>query len=35
MRQDNVAASGLPGFKELEIEPRGVNDVIRLIEQRS
>jgi NADH dehydrogenase len=31
MQQDNVAGSGLPGFKALDIEPRSVDEVIRLI----
>lgn len=31
MRRDNVAAAGLPGFEALGIEPRGVEEVIRMI----
>ncbi|TIN21692.1 MAG: complex I NDUFA9 subunit family protein [Mesorhizobium sp.] len=34
MRHDNVAAIDAPGLKELDIEPRDINEVIRLIEQR-
>ncbi|MER8953104.1 NAD(P)H-binding protein [Mesorhizobium sp. M0833] len=34
MRQDNVAAIDAPGLKELDIEPRGIDAVIRAIEQR-
>ncbi|WEX91300.1 complex I NDUFA9 subunit family protein [Sinorhizobium garamanticum] len=32
MRLDNVAAKDLPGLKELDIQPRGIEDVIRMIE---
>ncbi|WFU51556.1 complex I NDUFA9 subunit family protein [Sinorhizobium terangae] len=32
MRFDNVATRDLPGLKELEIQPRGIEDVIRMIE---
>lgn len=35
MRHDNVAAIGVPGLKELDIEPRDIDEVIRLIEQRA
>jgi NADH dehydrogenase len=31
MRSDNVAAAGLPGFEALGIEPRGVEEVLRMI----
>ncbi|MER8732301.1 complex I NDUFA9 subunit family protein [Mesorhizobium sp. M0018] len=34
MRQDNVAAIDAPGLKELDIEPRDIDEVIRAIEQR-
>ncbi|MER9051482.1 complex I NDUFA9 subunit family protein [Mesorhizobium sp. M0923] len=34
MRQDNVAAINAPGLKELDIEPRDIDEVIRVIEQR-
>ncbi|UXN66478.1 complex I NDUFA9 subunit family protein (plasmid) [Phyllobacterium sp. A18/5-2] len=33
MRHDNVAARDLPGMKELDIEPHGIREVIRAIEQ--
>jgi hypothetical protein len=33
MRHDNVAAFDAPGLKELDIEPRDINEVIRLIDQ--
>ena len=33
MRHDNVAAPDLPGIKELDIEPHGISEVIRAIEQ--
>jgi len=33
MRHDNVAAVDLPGLKELDIEPRSIGAVIRMIEQ--
>jgi NADH dehydrogenase len=35
MRHDNVASIDAPGLKELDIEPRGIDEVIRLIEQRA
>jgi uncharacterized protein YbjT (DUF2867 family) len=35
MRHDNVAAIGAPGLKELDIEPRDIDEVIRLIERRA
>jgi uncharacterized protein YbjT (DUF2867 family) len=35
MRHDNIATRGRPGLQELGIEPRGVDNVIQLIEQRS
>ncbi|TIW38372.1 MAG: complex I NDUFA9 subunit family protein, partial [Mesorhizobium sp.] len=35
MRHDNVAAIGAPGLKELDIEPRGIEEVIRLIDRRA
>ncbi|WP_245454912.1 complex I NDUFA9 subunit family protein [Mesorhizobium sp. M9A.F.Ca.ET.002.03.1.2] len=35
MRHDNVAAIDTPGLKELDIEPRGVDEVIGLIKQRA
>jgi uncharacterized protein YbjT (DUF2867 family) len=34
MREHNVAASDLPGLKELDIEPRSIDEVIRMIERR-
>ncbi|MER8451898.1 complex I NDUFA9 subunit family protein [Mesorhizobium sp. M1428] len=34
MRQDNVAAIDAPGLKELDVEPRDIDEVIRAIEQR-
>jgi uncharacterized protein YbjT (DUF2867 family) len=33
MRHDNVAAFDAPGLKELDIEPRDIDEVIRLIDQ--
>jgi uncharacterized protein YbjT (DUF2867 family) len=35
MRYDNVAAPDVPGLKDLDIEPRGIDEVIRMIEQRT
>jgi NADH dehydrogenase len=35
MRHDNVAAIGAPGLKELDIAPRDIEEVIRLIERRA
>ncbi|TIP70779.1 MAG: complex I NDUFA9 subunit family protein [Mesorhizobium sp.] len=35
MRHDNVAATDAPGLKELDIEPRGIEEVIRLMERRA
>ncbi|WP_436170810.1 complex I NDUFA9 subunit family protein [Mesorhizobium sp. LjNodule214] len=35
MRHDNVAAIDVPGLKELDIVPRDIDEVIRLIEQRA
>ncbi|RWE55607.1 MAG: complex I NDUFA9 subunit family protein [Mesorhizobium sp.] len=35
MRHDNVASIDAPGLEELDIEPRGIDEVIRLIEQRA
>lgn len=35
MRHDNVAAIDVPGLKELDIEPRDIDELIRLIEQRA
>ena len=35
MRQDNVAATGLPGLTELDVEPQSVDEVIRMIEERA
>lgn len=35
MRHDNVAAIDVPGLKELDIEPRDIDEAIRLIEQRA
>ncbi|MDW6023623.1 complex I NDUFA9 subunit family protein [Mesorhizobium sp. BAC0120] len=35
MQQDNIAGRGLPGFLELGVEPKTVDDVIRLIEHQS
>ncbi|MHA6688541.1 Rossmann-fold NAD(P)-binding domain-containing protein [Mesorhizobium sp. A556] len=31
MRQDDVAATGAPGLKELGIEPRSIDEVLRMI----
>ncbi|TIL65999.1 MAG: complex I NDUFA9 subunit family protein [Mesorhizobium sp.] len=35
MRHDNVAAIGAPGLKELDLAPRDIEEVIRLIERRA
>ncbi|CDX40821.1 NAD-dependent epimerase/dehydratase [Mesorhizobium plurifarium] len=35
MAEDNFVANGQTGFAEVEIEPRGVEEVIRSIEERS
>ncbi|RUW65459.1 hypothetical protein EOA29_39775 [Mesorhizobium sp. M1E.F.Ca.ET.063.01.1.1] len=32
MRQDNVTTGGMPGLPELGIEPRDIEQVIRMIE---
>jgi uncharacterized protein YbjT (DUF2867 family) len=32
MRHDNVAAADLPGLNELEVQPRAIREVIRMIE---
>ena len=35
MRRDNVAADDLPGLKELGIEPRGIEEVVRMIKHEA
>lgn len=35
MRHDNVAATDAPGLNELDVEPRAIDEVIRMIEQRA